>query len=425
MEDNGKTADDAPGPSAGSGPAPTGPGKVEGFPPGKAGGPPPASVEESPPASMEGQAPVTRGRRILVQVLIWATTLLAVLAIFAVWANRQLLNPDNWASTSTQLLQNPAVREATSNYLVDQLYANVNVEQELKAKLPTQLAPLAGPLAGALRNLATEAAKRALAAPRVQEVWKKANRAADQSFVTIVEGGNGSVAITHGEVSLNLAAIVTNITNRLGLPNVASKLPPSVAKLKILKSNQLKFVQDAGKALKGLALLLTIIVPLLYALAIWLARGYRRRTLMTVGFAILAAGVLVYLARNIIVSQVTDSLVKTESVRPAAHAVLEIATSRLSEIAGAFIIVAIPLIAAAWFAGPARWAVDARRYIAPFLRERAGWTYGIVAAIMVLIFIWQPIQATGKPAGIIVFLALAFLGTYVLRRQTAEEFPGA
>ena len=101
-----------------------------------------------------------------------------------------------------------------------------------------------------------------------------------------------------------------------------------------------------------------------------------------------------------------------------------IATSMLSEIAGAFIIVGIPLVAAAWFAGPARLAVRARRAIAPFLRERPEWTYGIVAGIMLLIFIWQPIPATGKPAGIIVFLALAFLGTYVLRRQTEEEFPG-
>ncbi len=44
---------------------------------------------------------------------------------------------------------------------------------------------------------------------------------------------------------------------------------------------------------------------------------------------------------------------------------------------------------------------------------------------MALIFIWDPIPATGKAAGIIVFLALAYLGTYVLRHQTAEEFPDA
>jgi hypothetical protein len=365
----------------------------------------------------------TRGRKIAVMALIWVTTVLAVVGIVAVWANRQMLSPTNWSNTSTKLLQNADIREATSNYLVDQLYANVNVEAELKAKLPTQLQPLAGPLAGAIRNLATEAAQRALANARVQEAWKKANYAADQTFVTIVNGGKGAVKIKGGEVTLDLASIVANITNRLGLPNVSSKLPPSVANLKVLKSNQIDAVQKIGKALKGLALAFTIIVFLLYALAIGLARGFRRRTLMRVGIAIVSAGVVVFVIRTILVSQVTDSLVKTEAAKPAAHAVLSIGTSMLAEIAGAFVVVGVPLIAAAWFAGPARLATRGRQAIAPFLREQAQWTYGIVAGIMLLIFIWQPIPATGKPAGIIVFLVLAFLGTYVLRRQTAEEFP--
>lgn len=365
----------------------------------------------------------TRGRVWLVRVLIWATTVLAVLAIIAVWANRQLLNPDNWGNTSAQLLQNADVRNATSDYLVNQLYANVDVAGELKSKLPPLLQPLAGPLAGALRNLASTATLKALADPRVQELWKQANKAADQTLVNIINGGKGAVKTNGGEVSLNLAAIVADITNRLGLPNLSSKLPPSVANLKILKSNQIKLVQDGGKALKGLALLLTIIVPLLYALAIWLAHGYRRRTLMNVGIAIVFAGVLVFLARTAIVSQVADSLVKTDSVRPAAMDVLSIATSMLSEIAGAFVVVGVPLVAAAWFAGPTRLAVKARLAIAPFLRDRPDWTFAIVAGIMALIFIWQPIPATGTPVGIIVFLALAFLGTALLRRQTAEEFP--
>jgi hypothetical protein len=370
-------------------------------------------------------SPPTRGRVWLVRALIWVTTVLAVLAILAVWANRQLLNPNHWANTSGRLLEHPAVRDATSNYLVNQLYANVDVAGELKSRLPTQLQQLAGPISGALRNVATTAAQRALAAPRVQDIWKQANKAADQTFVNIVNGGKGAAQINGGQVSLNLAPIVADITTRLGLPDLSSKLPPSVANLKILKSNQIKLIQDIGKALKGLALLLTIIVPLLYALAIWLARGYRRRTLMNVGISIAFAGVLVFLARTLIVSQVTDSLVKTDSVRPAAMAVISIATSMLSEIAGAFVIVGVPLIAAAWFAGPARLAVRARRALAPFLRDRRDWTFGIVAAIMAVIFIWQPIPATGTLVGIIVFLALALLGTVLLRRQTAEEFPDA
>jgi hypothetical protein len=101
--------------------------------------------------SAEGSS-LGRGRRILVLVLIWVTTVLAVLGIFAVWANRQLLNPNNWANTSTKLLQNADIQKALPTYLVDQLYANVNVAAELKAKLPPQLQPLAGPVAGGYKT---------------------------------------------------------------------------------------------------------------------------------------------------------------------------------------------------------------------------------------------------------------------------------
>src|SRR5436305_12283088 len=210
------------------------------------------------------------------------------------------------------------------------------------------------------------------------------------------------------------------MSKRLCRRDLSWKLSSSVADLRVMKSNQIGFVQDAGNALKSLALVLTILVPLLYALAIVLARGFRRRTLMSVGIAAVLVGILVLVGRGIIISQVTNSLVKTESVRPAAHAVLSIATLRLSEIAGAFIVVGVPLIAGAWFAGPASYAVRGRHAIAPFLREHPDWTYGITAAVLALIFIWDPTPATRNPAGIVVFLALAFLGPDLLRRYARQ-----
>jgi hypothetical protein len=368
---------------------------------------------------------IGRGRRFLVQAIIWVTTVLAVVGIFAVWANRQFLNPDNWANTSTQLLEHPEIRAATSNYLVGQLYANVDVAGKLKSRLPPALQGVAAPLAGALQNVAVSAAQRALANPKVQDAWRAANRAADQTLVTIVNGGSGAAKVKNGEVTLDLKSIVANMTNQLGLPNVSSKLPPSAANLVILKSKQIKFIQDVGGALKGLALVFTIIVPLLYALAVFLARGRRRRALMTVGIAIVAAGLVVFALRRIVESGVTNSLVKVEANKPAVSSVVLIATSMLAEIAGAFVFVGVPLIAAAWFAGPARLAVRMRRAIAPFLRDHPEATFGIVAGLLLLIFIWGPIPATQRPAGIIVFTVLAMFGAVVLRQQTAREFPVA
>ena len=137
-------------------------------------------------------APPSRAHRIWVRVILVLATLLAILAIFAIWANRQLMNPTNWAKTSTALLQKSTIRSAVSGYLVDQLYANVDVEGELKSGLPKQLAPLAGPISGGLHNLAEQAAERALEIPRVQDAWRNANHAADQALVTIVNGGGSA-----------------------------------------------------------------------------------------------------------------------------------------------------------------------------------------------------------------------------------------
>jgi hypothetical protein len=384
-----------------------------------------SSADPATPALPE-RPPRARGRQLVVHGLIVITTVLAVVAMFAVWANRQLLDPDNWSATSTQLLQNATVREATANYAVDQLYANVDVAGVIRSGLPRQLQSLAAPAAGALRNAAVQGARLALSDARVQNLWAIANRAAAHTFVVIVEGGRGPVRINRGAVTLDLAPIVDDIAGRLGLPaQLGSKLPASIARLRVLRSNQLALVQNIGRAVKGLALWLAIIVPLLYAAAIGLARGHRRRTLMSVGWAMVTAGVLVLLGRSILISQVPASVVSDASLRPAAAAVTAIATSLLPEIAAEFVVVGLIVVAAAWLAGPGRPARAMRRACAPFLRDRPGAAYAILAVLVALILIWRPLRALGTPLGVIVFVALAFLAALLLRRETLAEFPTA
>ena len=369
---------------------------------------------------------ISRKRLVGVDVLIGVTTILLIVAMFSVWANRLLFNPDNWSNASTQLLEDPNIRSATANYIVDQLYANVDVPGLLKQALPTQFQGLAAPAAGALRNAAVQGTELALARPRVQNLWAQANRAADQTFIDVVNGGKGAVSTQGGAVTLNLGSIVNNIAARLGLPSgLGSKLPANIATLTIFKSNQLKTVQNLGNAVKGLALWLTILCPVLYALAVFLAKGHRRRTLMTVGFAAIFAGVVVFFGRNILQTQITNSLTNDASLRPAIRATIGIGTQLLVEVAGACVFVGVVLVIAAWFAGPARICRAAREAIAPFLRENPLGTYAVTVGLLALLFIWDPIPATGTPAGIITFTVLALLGTEVLRLQTAREFPEA
>jgi hypothetical protein len=366
----------------------------------------------------------SRGRRLQVNALIGLSTVLLIIGIFAVWANRLLFSPDNWSKTSTELLQNPDVRASTANYLVDQLYANVDVAAAIQTALPPRLDPLAAPVAGALRNAAVQGVELALTRPRVQNLWAQANRVTDQVFIAIVEGGKGPVGTNQGAVTLNLGAILETAAARLGLPsNLSAKLPPNVATLTILRASQLKYVQNGGNAIKGLALWLNILVPLLYVLAVFLARGNRRRTLMMVGLSGVLAGGVVLLGRSVLETQISGSLTNDASLQPTIRAVFAITSSILADVAGACILGGAVLVVAGWFAGPARPTYAARKWLAPFLRVHHLEALAITLAAMVLLFAWNPIPATGKPAGIIVFTLLALLGTEVLIRQTEREFP--
>lgn len=368
--------------------------------------------------------PATRARRIWVHSIVALATLLAVFSIFAIWANRQLLNPDNWAKTSSDLLAKETVRAALAGYLIEQLYANVDVEHELKAGLPKELAPLAGPISGGLHDLAEKGAERALEIPRVQDAWRKANRAADQTLVTIVNGNGRRYHIEGGTVSLDLHQIVAELAARLGLPaSIADKLPPSVANLKVFTSKQLGLARTAAKALHALALWLTIIVFLLYVLAMYLARGFRRRTLLWVGSSLVFAGLVVLVGRKVGQGQLVSAITSDASIEPAANDSYAVATSLLAQVASASIIIGVPIILSAWLAGPARWALAARRFLAPHFRDRPALPYWITAALLALVFAWGPIPATRNPWEMLLFTILAFLGAHVLRDQVANEFP--
>src|SRR4051795_10743383 len=111
---------------------------------------------------MEEQRVRRRGFAVTLVVL---ASIAAFLAIFSLWANRQLLNTENWTTTSSKLLAKPMVRDRVAGFLVDQLYENVDVAGELQAALPDRAKLLAGPAAGALRPLAERGANALLPRP--------------------------------------------------------------------------------------------------------------------------------------------------------------------------------------------------------------------------------------------------------------------
>ena len=375
----------------------------------------------------ESPQPESRGaprRRWYVTALVIVATVLAFVSIFSLWVNRQALNTDNWVTTSGKLLENKAIQTQVATFVVNGVYANVDVKAELAKRLPAQLQPLAGPAASGLRQLGQTAAERLLATGQVQTPWQKANRAAHKTLLKIVDGGGNTVSTNGGKVTLNLQAIAAQVAGQIGInPDVAKKIPASASSIVILRSNQLDAAQKIAKLIRRLAIVLTVLVFGLYALAVYLARGRRRETLRSVGFGFIAAGAVALIVRGLAGTEVVNALAKNESVRPAAEAVWSIGTSLLVQAAGSALTFGVLLVIAAVLAGPTRYAVRLRRWAAPYLRERPGVTYAAAGALYLALIAWAPIAAFRKPLGILVFLLLMVLGTEVLRRQTAREFP--
>jgi hypothetical protein len=372
-------------------------------------------------------ATLTHPHRWLVRSLIGVATVLGIVAIFAVWANRQLLDTKYWTSTNTKLIESPPIREAVSVYLTEQLYANVDVAGELGKELPSELKPLASPAAGALKDVVQKGINLLLERPQVQELWSKANQITHAQFVLLIENKGSVIKLPGGgAVVLDLRPMLGEVAQKVGAPtSLVNQIPPKVAQLRIVTSKQLNTMQKAVNLLRSLALVLPLLVFAMFALAVYLARGRRRQTLIAVGVAFIGAGLVVVVARGVIGSKVVDSLATTEAVRPAAQAAWSIGTSVLSDIAWSTVLLGIPLILAGLLVGPTHLATRLRRLMAPYLRDRPDIAFGAVALLLLLLFAWGPIVATKTFTGILIIIVLAMFGAEMLRRQTAREFPEA
>jgi hypothetical protein len=362
----------------------------------------------------------------VVRVLVVLGSLLAFLSVFAIWSERQALNTDDWVTTSGHLIQNETIREAVGNFLVDQLYENVDVEKELSEKLPGETKQLAGPISGAVRQFAGDGANKVLESSTAQELWKGANRTTHEQLLEVLEEKGTTVSTEEGNVSLNLGSLVTNLASQVGIgANLAEKLPPDAGQITILRSNQLKTAQNIVVAVKGLALILSLLTFLAFGLAIYLSRDARWVTVLYCGVGLVAAGFAVIVFREVAGGIVVGQLVEEDSVKPAAEAAWSIGTSLMTSIATTVIVIGLLFGIAGWMASPtgsARWT---RRWLAPVLRDYPAYVYSLLAVVVGIYFLSAPIQNLRSFLTTLVIAGLAAFGIHELRKQAGEEFPDA
>ncbi|HEY6771914.1 MAG TPA: SHOCT domain-containing protein [Solirubrobacterales bacterium] len=375
---------------------------------------------------MASTDPPETQHRIKVRILVVLASILAFLAIFTSWVDRQALDTDQWVDTSGKLLEDREISDAIATYAVDQLYANVDVSKVIKQRLPKGAQQFSAPLAAGVRQFATQAAKQAVQSPRIQQAWKDANRIAHRQLVSILKGNNQVVSSQNGKVVLDLRPLVLQLADRIGLKKqLNEKLPPDVGQLEVANSKQLDTARTITKLIEGFAWFFTFGSLVLFGLAAYLAKGRRWMVLLGYGIGLVGAGLVAIALRSALKGLFVDSLAKTEDATvPAQHA-WDIATALLHSIATSVVILGVLFVIAAFLASPTTAAVGLRRGLAPTLHERPGLVWSLFGAIALLVLIIWPPAGTRQLVLSLVLIALAGVGLEALRRKADQEFPGA
>ena len=390
-----------------------------------------------------------RSRRRIAVVLVVLATLTGILALVSTWVKREVYDTDQWVATSSELLANDEIRGQLADYLTTEIFSSGIVQQELSEVLPPKAAPLAGPAASGLSQLFNKAVNQILQTSAVQSLWEQANRAASEAFIAVANDepiatgvlGDAQAKLTEaqakaGGTTLDLTTIKQEITQKLGiqLPDsglgsgqaleASVKAGNAQAGLEILAPNEISTIQDVSKIIEKGSVILFIVTILLFVIALAIARGTRLRTLTSIGLSFVVIGVATLTIRNVLGTELTNTLAATDSAKPAISAAFDIGTGLLKTMAVASVGYGVVILLGALLAGGTRPATAARRWISPALRDPM-WASAITALVILILVWWGPTPALREPVGVLLIAIVLIIGVVALRRQTMNEFPAS
>ncbi|MFE0515815.1 hypothetical protein [Streptomyces sp. NPDC058964] len=339
-------------------------------PPGSAPSPGRGGAEAAPgdERAARGSTVGRLARKIASAVLIVLTCILVPVALLTTWVHDIVLDTDRYVATVAPLAEEPAVQDAAVHRITDAVAVHVDGQQaadDIATWLESQgLPPRAadalkglGPqLNAAVDQAVTKAATKVVQSNVFDKVWTDANRAAHNAVVHALTGkGRGAVGVSDGTVTLDVGAAVEQVKNQLVDAGLSpAKLIPTVDKQMVLFQSE-----DLAKARKGARLLdalgnwLPVIVVLIGAGGVFLARGRRRalaRTALGAAFACLVVAIGLVVARHYYL----DHLSPQVQSKAAASAIFDTLVRFLRASLRTAIVLGVVIALGAYFIGPGR-----------------------------------------------------------------------
>ena len=383
-------------------------------------------------------------RTLVAALLIVAGCVLAPLSVVAVWTANQVSDTGTYVANMAPLIKDPAIQNALTNKITNEIVLRIDVKAradqaaaELSQKGFTRIGGLlkgvSGSLASGVQGYVHSGVHKIITSPRMARAWVQVNRVAHQALVAALSGRgskNGAVGVSNGQVTLDLAPLITVAKQDLvarGL-TIAAKIPVVHKTFPLFPSKNLAKAQGLYRLINDLKIVLPILTLALLGLGVLAARGHRRALIGAgLGFAasMLVLGAGLAIARALYLNSVPASA-STDAAAAAFDILVRFIKTALRTLLVAGLIVAV----GAFFTGPSRAAVRTRSAFSSGLGslrrggESAGlstgpvgsWTYahrhalriGVVALAALIFVFWG--QPTAMVAIVIAVLLLVALG---------------
>ena len=255
-----------------------------------------------------------RVRQVLAGVLVVLTSLCIVAATIGLWTQRTLSDTDRFVALVAPLADDPAVTNPLAARLSEEVFIALDVEARIEEalssipNLPPQASFLVGPLTAGAQSLVQQRVEGFLASPAFAELWVNLNRQVHGKVQALLNEDYEelpNVAVTGGEVQLNLVSVVAVIIQRLAqggvdllgidvtVPSIPTSLgsseaidrlssaldvtlPADFGQVTIMSADQLSGYQDAVRTMKRLVVATFLLSLILLALTIVVTPNHRR-----------------------------------------------------------------------------------------------------------------------------------------------------
>jgi hypothetical protein len=233
------------------------------------------------------------------RVLVGVGFVLALVSLFAGYLRWQAFDTPTFRDTARKLAEDEGVCARVGSAIAAELFQRVDVEQDLRDRLPEGQRELAAPLAGALRLVGTRAAESLLERPAAQKIVVGAMVGAQQITKRALDDDLGPTDTVDGYIVVDFHPVALQLAQELSISDaVIRRLPENIGVFRIAKADQFETVQNISSIFLSAAPWVPWLMLAAFAGAIALSPR-RRRTLGVVATGLTIVGLLVLVLRAV------------------------------------------------------------------------------------------------------------------------------